>query len=881
MDPTADSTLPSSPTLDFASRHGLGPAATLELQELLSDTTDLPSLDAGSGPTQPTLATASSDTGRPVGSGGRTGAGAGSPGHLLPDAYSFRGVIGMGGMGDVWRVHDRNLNRTVAMKVLRSDRTHTKRTLERFRVEAQVTAQLQHPGIVPIYDIGQLSDERIYFTMKEVSGRSFRQVIRDHSNDGGAPTSTRALVDSLYRVCEAVAYAHARGVVHRDLKPDNIMVGDYGEVLVLDWGLVKVRGAADDAAELLAEPTRERALHLSTMVGAISGTPAYMAPEQARSDGSPIGPATDVYALGSMLVELLTGKPPYGAQKGRGLLPRILEGPPPPLPELPESLRPLRTIAERALSRDPADRYTTAAELSADLHAWLDGSRRRHQALGLVAASLELVPRVTALLEGAREGTRQAEQMLLQIPPFLPVAQKRAAWDAQDRARALLDEARAAETEFLDGVTSALNLVPDLPEAHRALADYYVARHREAERRGDDEESQRLEYLLRRHDDGTYAAYLEGAGKLSLVTDPPGAEVLLHRFEEQDRHLVPVLQRSLGQTPLAEVPLDQGSYLLILRKEGHDDVRYPVHIRRREHWDGVPVDADEPLAVPLPPTGRVPDDMVYVPPGWAVLGGDPLATNSISSRRLWLDGFVVSRHPVTIETYLDYLNDLVDSGQVEAAETACPPLSAWEAPAPPEARGDQWIERDETGHYVLRTGHPRWPVTIVNWPMAFAYTQWRAQKEGIPWRLPAEMEREKAARGVDGRAFPWGDAFDATFCFCRYSHTGEGRALKATIDTAPIDESVYGVRGMGANVRDWCQDAYQLDGPRVEAGRPVLSNGEDLLGPGKDGLHRIFKGGTWTEGPQSVRCAFRDSPPFIWHDTNLGFRCAVPYDSLK
>ncbi|MFO1495028.1 MAG: serine/threonine-protein kinase [Lysobacterales bacterium] len=164
--------------------------------------------------------------------------------------YELLSLIGSGAMGEVWRVRDRRLQRTMAMKILRHAWTGDADIAARFIEEAQATAQLQHPGIVPVHEIGTLSDGRLYFTMKEVRGRTFLDVIeavhREIGSDFGAVGrdgwSHRRLVEVFRAVCDAVAYAHSRGVIHRDLKPHNIMVGDFGEVLVLDWGLALVIG---------------------------------------------------------------------------------------------------------------------------------------------------------------------------------------------------------------------------------------------------------------------------------------------------------------------------------------------------------------------------------------------------------------------------------------------------------------------------------------------------------------------------------------------------------------------------------------------------------------------------------------------------------------
>jgi serine/threonine protein kinase/formylglycine-generating enzyme required for sulfatase activity len=309
------------------------------------------------------------------------------------ERFEERDVIGEGGMGIVLGVHDNVLQRDLARKAIRAERLQSDRgdrPLERFIAEAQITAQLDHPGVVPVHDLGLDPAGNPYFTMRRVRGEDLGAVFLRAWN-GEPDWSLARVIGLMLRVCETMAYAHSKNVIHRDLKPANVMVGRFGEVYVMDWGLARALGKPDPrdlrlelappTTTLLRTATRDEGTPDEVLItgdGAILGTPCYMSPEQARGDLAAIGKSTDIYAVGAMLYELLARHKPYcrpGVKTtGRALLRWIHDGPPHPLNKItPDAPEPLIAIAEKSMAREPDARYASMSKMADDLRAWLEG----------------------------------------------------------------------------------------------------------------------------------------------------------------------------------------------------------------------------------------------------------------------------------------------------------------------------------------------------------------------------------------------------------------------------------------------------------------------------------------------------------------------------
>ena len=304
--------------------------------------------------------------------------------------YAVTGHLGAGGMGAVLQVRDPSLEREMAAKVTLDPVQGP--NLDRFIREAQITGRLEHPGIPPVHALGLTTDGRAFFTMKQVRGRDLAAIVATlrlgAPTDGDPPTGSTLLerLEIFLKITDAVAFAHSQGVIHRDLKPANVMVGPFGEVLVMDWGLARVKGEPLGGGP---DGQRPGAASTATQDGTVVGTPAYMAPEQARGCVSELDERADLYALGALLYELLTLVPPYEGATVWHVLDQVLAGPPvSPCARAPHRAIPweLEAVVLRAMAHDPCDRYPSAAALRADVVAYLEGRRVGAARYGVLAA---------------------------------------------------------------------------------------------------------------------------------------------------------------------------------------------------------------------------------------------------------------------------------------------------------------------------------------------------------------------------------------------------------------------------------------------------------------------------------------------------------------
>jgi formylglycine-generating enzyme required for sulfatase activity/tRNA A-37 threonylcarbamoyl transferase component Bud32 len=837
--------------------------------------------------------------------------------------------LGSGGMAVVYRAIDRKLGREVAIKELLSEYRVQPEGLVRFRREAEAVARLSHPNVVTFFDAVE-GEEGTFLVMELVKGEPLNRVLESRRFE------LRGLVGILEKVARGVHHAHEQGVVHRDLKPSNVLVTAEGEPKVADFGVAQLAGE----------------LTTLTRSGALVGTPLYMAPEQARGQVKEIGPRTDVYALGVMLYEILTGRVPHAGDSVAEIVNRITSED----PEAPRRVRPgvpvdLETIALHAIQKEPGRRYPSARDFADDLAHFLAGEPisarppgtfarlvrrvKRHKTAAAAAATLllavlvagayfgiaasrfnarvasllgraqaesdpgraaSLYDEVRALIPGHPEAERLAVSKRLEaeqrtksleaaafvasgnalgveaalakaelararrelselrekIPAGDPPEKKKPLWAAEARVESLSREVAVKETSTLVAYASALGSDPRCKAALAALASAHYRALEEAEEANDlaRADSERKLFLL--YDQEGKGARLAEPGTLSLDTRPSGAAVHVFRYETApDTRLFPrahdgseppapgqtfSLELSeknlLGVAPIVSARLAAGSYLLVLSKEGYRDVRYPVLVERgRAHAASVNLYTEAEIGA----------DFIYVPAGPFIVGGDEKAVKPRElDRHAETGDFFLARHEVTMKEYVQFLSAKL----AEGSETV---LKQFPRRAP--TSGYYWRPAAGAKKTRLPEGlEPKWPVFGIGWEDAQAYCDWKCEKEPGVYRMPTTLEWEKAARGADGRLFPWGNFLEWSFASTTFTHeNGPGN-----VERFPADESPYGVLDMGGSVMEWCSDSLT-----------------DVLG------HRRAKGGSWDH---SVEYVFHAATNSTFHPTMangmLGFRLA-------
>jgi eukaryotic-like serine/threonine-protein kinase len=762
--------------------------------------------------------------------------------HGAPQRYQLGEPLGEGGVGQVMAALDRKIGRSVALKTLRQDRTELI-VQQRFLTEARITAQLEHPCLIPVYDMGSFLSGKPFYTMRIVKHRSLREVLRDPEQR--QHFSFNRVISIFMQVCRGLAYAHSRGVIHRDLKPDNILLGDYGEVYVADWGVAKVLGEA----ELVPSPIESLpSSHAGTQVGTLLGTPGYMAPEQAGGDPSKVDSLSDLFSMGVILYEILTDQKPFQGKTLYSILSAtVMHHPPRPRELVPSCALVLDDLCMKLLSKEKAERPSSAEMVANEVEAFLEGQkekgRRREEAQRLVTEASEPLRRYLRLGEKQERFIGEARNLLKAIKPHDPAENKRTAWELQDQAIEAASQRGKILAEIVDLFVKALGHDPECREASQGLASLYYTKAKEAEVSRDEPARIFYESLVLDYDDGHYTKILTAESKLSLSSNPLGARVTAFLYQQRDRILLPEHPITLGVTPL-EASLPAGRYRLVLEHSEFRPVELPVWCRRNDH---------NQLSVNLYTEQDLGASFVYIPAGDAILGGDEDAADPMPRQTLYLPDFAISRYPVTFGEYLAFINDLWPKHRRQVEPRL--PRSENEGLFVKQVEG-LWVPHYEViiseqaaQTFCAEQDLMQVPVFGVDWLDALSYCTWKSQRDKTSYRLPQEAEWE-------------------TFCKMRASRPNYPQP--EPIGRFSIDTSPYGVCDLAGGVREWVADIHG-ELTSVEALRRADTTG---LPTKNDGELRMLRGGAWNIPMYRCRATSRFRNFMKSRASNNGFRLA-------
>lgn len=696
------------------------------------------------------------------------------------ERYQMLRIIGTGGSGEVTECIDTVLGRRVAVKAIKPEMVKDPRAQKVLDRESQVTSTLEHPNIIPVYDAGIHDEGDRYYVMRLVSQPSLEDILAKVAA-GDVEIAEQYALGRLLRhfmqVCQAVDYAHSRGVIHCDLKPANILLGEFGEVLLVDWGL---------------------AYSVEDQSGFRGGTPGYMAPEQMDPACNAFDARTDVFALGAILYEILSLQPAFAGVSVASIFDEMEPDASGRLKLVPPSERApdldippvLEDVCMRALEYKREARFSSAREMAAAIETFLDRKqeleRRQREADTRAKEGDELAERYHELVEMRPEQLAKLASVRAVLKSWDPPEKKRVLWDAEDRI-AVTDSLRVRTLQAaVAAYEQALELIAGHRAARRGLAKLYWSELRHAQERRDELNQIYFEGLVRQYDEGMLISSLRGKGFLS-VDAPEGTTLSLETLKERHRRLVTVGHPRALEAPIAGLALATGSYVLCARGENGREARHPLLIRSgREYHLRLDIDKAQSLG---------PED-VLIPAGPALIGGDPQTPSTGELREVTVPAFAIGKWPVVFREYLAFIADEITAGN---DVTELLPQNRSDAPYW-EWTGDGFVPRflPATSDEVDPMALPAFGVTAT---AAQAYAEWLSKKTGHRYRLPTEVEWEKAARGADGRAFPWGDRFDATFCKMRESRPGPPMPEPADVFT--LDESPYGVFALAGTIAEW------------------------------------------------------------------------------
>ncbi|MEC7987440.1 MAG: SUMF1/EgtB/PvdO family nonheme iron enzyme, partial [Myxococcota bacterium] len=459
-------------------------------------------------------------------------------------------------------------------------------------------------------------------------------------------------------------------------------------------------------------------------------------------------------------------------------------------------ISPLLNICQKALYIDTEQRYANVTDMRLALEEWLIREKERESARTLFQKAITLLTKADQKRHSANEKHARVQKFRTNTDPWIVD-------EHRQRTQAVLDsyyleqhQADILSTEAVGIMRTLLENTPSFEPLSQRLVEELRRQHIQAETNGDTLIAsslwQQLQTIMHHLPDEhpekrPLHNYLQGDGWFSLHTKPEGAELILERYIEQGLRLVPEQMGLIGESPIQKHPLPIGSFRLKIRKDGFDEVLYPIHISRNQYWDGLPPRGIGDASVYLPPKGSLQADEIYIPAGYFLHSSTPNQRHHVKT---WLSGYVIQKYPVTNQQYLLFINWLLRYESEEAALRCAP-----------QRNGHSLYERSTDGTFVLPEEERSScrPVVCIDYHSVHNYALWLAKIDKKPWRLPSTLEWSKAAFGVDGRDFPWGGRSE-----CAWANTCESSATPqlCSVNDFATDCSPYGVCGMAGNVRD-------------------------------------------------------------------------------